>query len=383
MGTVTVRESVKGSGVWHIFISVNGNRKSKKIGAKRLAEEVAGKVRAKLLLGELELESQKVFTLHEYSHLWLENYIKPVRRPSTIERYEGILEKYVLPELGRKPIDKINRANIKSFLLQLHQAGLSKSTIALCRDVISGVLNQAMDDELIQNNPITGVLKMLKLERDKKPPVVPMTFEEVELFLDTCKHYRPEFYPLFLTALRTGMRLGELLALEWQNIDFSGLYIRVERSWRREAVQKTKNGKSRRVDMSNQLNEELQKLYKHRQDEALHLGQNQSPNNIVFHHKDGGYFSQNTIRNIFKRLLKLAGLRDMRPHDCRHTFASLLLSNGEDVVYVKEQLGHASIQMTVDIYGHLIPGSNREAVNRLDTGVMVKQSDPKKSSDPI
>ena len=126
MGTVTVRESVKGSGIWHIFISVNGNRKSKKIGPKRLAEEVAAKIRARLLLGELELETKKVFTFHEYSHLWLENYIRPVRRPSTIERYTGILEKYVIPELGRKPIDKITRADVKSFLLHLHKDHHSK-----------------------------------------------------------------------------------------------------------------------------------------------------------------------------------------------------------------------------------------------------------------
>ncbi len=380
MGTVTVRESVKGSGTWHIFISVNGNRKSKKIGPKRLAEEVAAKIRAKLLLGELELETKKIFTFHEYSHLWLENYIKPVRRPSTVERYAGILQKYVIPEFGRKPINKITRANVKSFLLHLHKAGLSKSTISLCRDVISGVLNQAVDDELIQNNPITGVLKMLKLEREKKPPVVPMTFTEVDLFLDTCKQHLPEHYPLFLTALRTGLRLGELLALEWRDVDFNGLFIRVERSWRRHELQKTKTGKYRRVDMSNQLYGELQELYKQKLEKAQLKGHSQPTNNLVFPHKSGSYLSQNTVRNNFKRLLKLAGLRDMRPHDCRHTFASLLLSNGESIVFVKEQLGHSSIQMTVDIYGHLIPSSNRDAVNRLDTGKAVDHQKSKVSS---
>ena len=75
---------------------------------------------------------------------------------------------------------------------------------------------------------------------------------------------------------------------------------------------------------------------------------------------------QNYIREVFKRILRKAGIREMRLHDIRHTFASLLLSNGESPVYVKEQLGHSSIQMTVDIYGHLIPGSNRGAVNKLD-----------------
>ena len=76
---------------------------------------------------------------------------------------------------------------------------------------------------------------------------------------------------------------------------------------------------------------------------------------------------QNYIRRVFKRILAKAGLRDIRLHDTRHTYASLLLSNGESPVYVKEQLGHSSINITVDIYGHLIPSSNRAAVNKLDS----------------
>ncbi len=84
--------------------------------------------------------------------------------------------------------------------------------------------------------------------------------------------------------------------------------------------------------------------------------------------KGGGkHIEKNYIRRVFKRVLKKAGLREIRLHDIRHTFASLLLSDGASPVYVKEQLGHTSIQMTVDIYGHLIPSSNREMVNRLDT----------------
>ena len=87
---------------------------------------------------------------------------------------------------------------------------------------------------------------------------------------------------------------------------------------------------------------------------------------FVFH-RNGKPMEQNYMRRVFKRILGKAGLRDIRFHDIRHTFASLLLSDGASPVYVKEQLGHSSIQMTVDIYGHLIPSSNREIVNRLDT----------------
>jgi integrase len=101
-----------------------------------------------------------------------------------------------------------------------------------------------------------------------------------------------------------------------------------------------------------------------RKEEGLKAGKGE-PESIIFHTK-GKHTSQNTIRNIWKRLLIKAGLENQRLHNTRHTYASILLSNRESPVYVKEQLGHSSIQMTVDIYGQLIPNSNRDAVNRLD-----------------
>jgi len=201
-------------------------------------------------------------------------------------------------------------------------------------------------------------------ERKDREPVQPMNADEVSLFLATCKKYRNDWYPFFLCAFRTGRRLGELLALHWGDIDWKSKYIQVQRAFRNGRITKTKTSRSRRVDMSDQLCDELKDLYKRRKEEGLKAGKG-APEEIVFHTK-GAYTSQNTIRNIWKRMLDKAKLRDMRFHDIRNSFASLLLSNGESPVYVKEQLGHSSIQMTVDIYGHLIPSSNRQAVNALD-----------------
>ena len=99
-------------------------------------------------------------------------------------------------------------------------------------------------------------------------------------------------------------------------------------------------------------------------EEGFELGLGNAPD-LVFH-RNGEPIDQNHIRRVFKRLLAKAGLREIRIHDMRHTYASLLLSEGISPVYVKEQLGHSSIQMTVDIYGTWIPNSNRTAVNRLD-----------------
>jgi len=365
---VTVREKPKDSGQWWVFINHQGKRKSKKIGKdKKLALEVAEKIKAKLVLGELGLQKPEVQQspmFKDFSSLWIEDYIKPLRRQSTYNRYSNLLRRHVYPTFGNVPIDQIKRKDIRNLLLKIHKKGLSRSMICLVRDVISGPMGYAVDEEIIEVNPVSGILKRLKLERDKRITVEPLTQDEVDIILNTCEAYFKEVYPFFLCAFRTGMRLGELLGLQWNDIDWHGKFIRVERSFRKGKVDKPKNGKSRRVDMSDQLILVLSKLYTERKKEGLKAGKGE-PVEIVFH-RNGDYFSQNSIRNIWKRLIKKAGLRHMRLHDIRHAFASLLLSNGESPVYVKEQLGHSSIQITVDIYGHLIPSSNRKAVNRLD-----------------
>ncbi|MBU2489929.1 MAG: tyrosine-type recombinase/integrase [Proteobacteria bacterium] len=131
--------------------------------------------------------------------------------------------------------------------------------------------------------------------------------------------------------------------------DFAGRFIKVTRSYKRGRVTETKNGKFRRVDMSEQLADTLGGFLAQRKREALQAGTGE-PVEVIFH-RAGKRMEQNYIRRVFKGILRKAGLRDMRFHDIRHTFASLLLTFGESPVYVKEQLGLPSIQITVDIYG--------------------------------
>ena len=242
---------------------------------------------------------------------------------------------------------------------------LANSLVCLIRDVTSGVMGYALDDEIISVNPVAGITKKMGIERDKKADAQPMSPDEVSLFLGRCAEMQSGYYPFFLTAFRTGMRLGKILRLQWGDVEWKSKYILVQRSFKNGMISPTKTGRVRRVDMSNHLVETLRGLYTQRKKEALKTGAGTVIESI-FHNNRGEPIAQNSIRNIYKRILRGAKLRDFRFHDIRHTFASLLLSNGESPVYVKEQMGHSSIKMTVDIYGHLIPSSNRQAVNQLD-----------------
>jgi len=175
----------------------------------------------------------------------------------------------------------------------------------------------------------------------------------------------PTLYPLFLCVARTGLRQGELLALQWDDVNLAGRFLEVRRNFTHGRLTTPKSGESRRVDLSRELTATLEALQLDRQLEAAARGEKATPP-WVFCDRQGKPLHQNWVRLQFFRLLKGAGVRQVRFHDLRHTFASLLLQNGESPVYVKDQMDHCSIQVTVDLYGHLIPGGNTQAVDRLD-----------------
>lgn len=191
------------------------------------------------------------------------------------------------------------------------------------------------DEEIIPSNPVVGILRQLKMETTNRIPE-PMNSQEIALFIRTCSEHYPEHYTLFLTGFRTGMRLGELLALHWGDVDWNGRFVHVQRSYTKQSkIFPTKSGKDRRVDVSDQIWEELRRRYLARKKEAFKEGRGDELGEIIFH-RNGKYMDQNFIRPIFKKILRIAGIRKVRPHDMRHSYASLLLSNGFSPVYVKE-----------------------------------------------
>jgi len=202
---------------------------------------------------------------------------------------------------------------------------------------------------------------------------IALTSKEVQQFLKAAQEICQEYYPLFLTAVRAGLRRGELVALQWGDIQFGGdadcsdRFILVQHNYVRREHTTTKSKKSRRVDLSRELRRVLVEFRDKRLLEAFLKGRNEISDELVFRSPDGKILDpDNLYHRVFLPVLAKAGIRKIRLHDLRHTFGSLLLQNGASIVYVKEQMGHSSIQVTVDIYGHLIPGANVSFVDRLD-----------------
>jgi len=366
---VSVREKTKGSGEWWVFIKHNGKRRSKKVSRdRRVAMGVAKKIEARLVLGDFGIldEPQKVLSFGEYADLWITVTVPATCKKSTASDYSAILKNHVLPEFGNMQVDEIKKSDIKTFLMRKYKTGLSESKIKHLKSVISGVLNLAVDDEALIVNPAHRIGKLFRKNEVRKE-IRPLTREELSILLKTFIEQYSADYPLCLLLSRTGMRIGEAMALKWSDVDFDKRVITVRRNINKFGdVDTPKSAKSRKVDMSLQLRAVLQHLAHDRKVQKLKAGWKNAPE-WVFVNSEGRRLDKNNWRNrVFYAAVKSAGLRKVRIHDLRHTFASLLIQAGQSLAYIRDQMGHHSIQVTVDIYGHLVPGGNKDAVDGLD-----------------
>jgi integrase len=366
---VKVREKPKGSGIYWIFIDHQSKRKSKKIGKdKKLAHEVAKKIEAKLILGDMDLntnDKKNYPTFKEYCQVFLSTFSKLNHKPTTIYSYNSVLANHVLPVFGRKRLDEITRKDIKNFVIKKQNDGFAPNTVRISRAYLSSVLTQAVDDELIEINPATNTGRYIK-KGDSNKDVNPFTWDEKTLFEEAMIDYFPRYYSFFLCALRTGLREGELIALKPGDVDFNGGFIEVKRNCVRGIVSTPKNGKTRRVDMSEQLAEVLKTHLTDRKKETLKKGWKREPE-WLFYNEDGGMIDISNLRKrVFYKCLEKAKLRRIRLHDLRHTYATLRIQANHNIADVSKQLGHHSIRITVDTYYHWIPGVNNSEVNELD-----------------
>ena len=374
-------------GKWYLVIDHQGKRKKRAIGHDyKIADEVRRQVEAKLALGDFSLledrQPEPEFTFQQYSDRWLTEYAELELKPSSVIKHRQVLRLYLLPKFGQQSLSSISRDDIKSFLASLakpansaSRRSLSRNSLRLIVCTLRVILNHAQEDGKIDSNPARKLGRFTKIDKaDQQKKATALSREEAERFLLSAQEVCPKFYPLFLTALRAGLRHGELIALEWGDIQFgaseqdSNRYILVQHNWVNGRLTSPENRKSRRVDMSRQLRVVLIELRDERMLEAFLNGKKNIADDLVFPSEVGTVLQpENLYHRYFLPILEHARLRRIRLHDLRHTFGSQLIQRGASLTYVKEQMGHSSIQVTVDIYGHLIPGADISCIDQLDT----------------
>ncbi len=380
----------KRGGKWYVFVNHEGKRKAKCIGPSReLAEQVRRQLEAKLALGDLSLfdSGEKTQAFGSYADKWLKSYARVECKTSTADGYEGVIEQYLRPRFGNRALDQIKRDDIKAMINELIAKELSRNTVrnALC--VIRGIFNEAIEAGIVEVNPAARLGRFTRTAKTAEVKGIALTPAEADQFLQAAKEICPEYHPLFLMALRAGLRRGELVAVQWGDIQFGkdendpNRFMVVRHNYVRREHTTTKSKKSRRVDMSRELRRALIELRDKRLLDSFLAGKNDI-SELVFLSPDGAILDpDNLYHRYFQPVLTKAGLRKIRLHDLRHSFGSLLIQSGASIVYVKEQMGHSSIQVTVDTYGHLIPGANVSFVDRLDEAVeQVEKTSPQQNA---
>ena len=293
---------------------------------------------------------QKKKNYETYADEWVKGKINI--KESTLTGYKSYLKKHLLPYFGEMILHEIEREDIHRFIKVMLDKGKSPKTISNVLITLRQVLLDAIVDGYIEKDPYIRIAKpkLVKKEID----ILDIT--EVNLLLQTLEMKRDEFYLLFKLAIESGLRQGELFALYWEDFNWKTNQVFVRRSYYRGTVTTPKSQKSiRRVDLTPSLVSEL-KAYRH------------IKSDLVFCTAEGKPLDRRiVVGNHLEPALRKAGLRRIRFHDLRHTNVSIRIASGQEIKYISEQLGHASVQFTLDVYGHLMPTHRKQQASKLES----------------
>jgi integrase len=311
-------------------------------------------------------------TLGEYLDRWLSDAVRGTVRESTYSRDKYLVTNHVKPSIGRVKLKNLNARLLQSLYRERLDSGLSGSTVQKIHHVLHKALTQAMRWELIPRNPADSV----KAPTPTPKEMHPLSVLEARQLLEAARGDRLE--ALYVLAIHTGMRRGELLALKWADVDLDLATVRVRRTLTRGEDGRgyvvgaaTKSGKGRHVRLTPSAVEALKRHRARQAKENLKVGGLYRDQDLVFAGEGGNPINPSNLRNrSFKPLLERAGLPRITFHDLRHTCASLLFQRNVHPKFVQELLGHASVAITLDTYSHMLPGMGSEAADAIESALL-------------
>lgn len=359
-GSITRRKS----GGWcaQYVVYTSEGRKRRTLYGKTRAE-----VAAKLSKALADREGGLTFdagnlTVGEYLARWLSDSVRGTVRISTFERHEQIIRTHLAPAFGRAKLKALTPAHVRSLHREKLDAGLAPATVRKIHSTLHKALSQAVADGLIPRNAAD-----VKAPRPAPEEMRPLSEAEARTFLDTAREAGDRFEPLYVLAITTGLRRGELLGLRWDDSDLDRGTLRVGRALVREGSRhvvgetKTKRGR-RRVNLTPRTVVALKAHRKRQLEHRVKLAGLYQDHGLIFPSENGTPLNpENLVKRSFKPLLERAGLPEIRFHDLRHTCATLLLGRGVHPKMVQELLGHATIAMTLDTYSHYLPSMGNQA----------------------
>ncbi|MDP9314482.1 MAG: site-specific integrase [Chloroflexota bacterium] len=281
---------------------------------------------------------------------------KPRIRKGTFDNYEKAIRLYICPKLGQVKLRELQPYHIRELERDIinKQKGATANHV---HAVLRSALKNAVRENLIPRNPID----QMDAPRRPTPKVSYLTTEQVHSLLSHARQDR--LYALYVLAITTGMRIGEILGLRWRDVDLDNAVITIQQQVThtrgRMAITEPKTRSARRIITLPAL--AVNALREHKLKHPLF-------ENLVFHtSNDTPYNRMNFYRSFWYPLRKRAGLPNVRFHDLRHSAATLLLSQGVHPKVVAERLGHSRVSTTLDIYSHVIPSLQRDVADKIDS----------------
>jgi integrase len=301
-------------------------------------------------------------TVGDYLTQWLDNALN--LSPKTHERYRELAARQIMPHLGMVKLQKLKPEHLETWHAALLKTGLSARTVGHAHRVLGTALTRAVENGTISRN-VAAIRRPPKVESQEIGILTPA---QVTAVLEALESH--PLHPIASLALATGMRRGELLALQWSDVDLAGGKLKVERS-----VEETKTGlriKPPKTKLSRRTvtlpPEAIAMLREHkiRQLELrLALGQGGAPK-LVFSTVEGGLLSPDNLSRDWRRVCRQKHLPLVQFHALRHTHASLLIAKGVDVLAVGRRLGHSRASTTLDKYGHMVEGGDAAAAKAIE-----------------
>lgn len=342
---------------------VNGKRRRKTLygdSRKAVAEQMKVVLRDQQLGLNIAPERQ---TLQQFLERWLEEVVKPARRPRTYESYGHAVNRYLIPHLGKRQLMKLNPADVQTMLNTLHSQGLTR-TIRYTRAVLVIALNKALKWGYVVRN----VAILADAPGVERRNIQPLTKEQALALLEAVKGHRLE--ALYRLALSLGLRRGEVLGLRWEDVDLAQATLRISGALQRQ------QGKLERTAPKTKASNRLlplpavlvRALQAHRERQNVERqSDNWQEHGYVFPSNIGTPMEPRNLNRHFAAVLKRVGLpKTTRLHDLRHSAATLMLLQGVPLRVISKILGHTQIRITADIYTHVLPELERDAADRMD-----------------
>jgi integrase len=318
----------------------------------------------KARLDGMPLPSEQL-TVGRYLQEWVQTTKTRVRL-TTWQRYEQLLRRYAIPSLGGLPLTRLEPRHLQQLYIHCLSNGLAPRTTRQLHTVLGGALRQAVKWGLVARN----VAALVDPPRVPRHEIRPLSTEQARTLLRAARGQRLE--ALYVLALTTGMRLGELLALRWQDLDLDDERLQVQHTLSRtpQRLQLTEPKSAcarRRIALSGSTVAVLRHHRSQQATERLRLGAAWEGQDLVFANTIGKPLDRGAVLSRwFRPLLATAGLPRIRFHDLRHTAATLLLTQGVHVKVVSEMLGHSSIGLTLDTYSHVLPDLQQQAATAME-----------------